>query len=456
MSIVIETSTDLLSKISVSLKKSKSTSLIKTSVISSDVDAFKNFDIDFEFRSWSYVKENVSLIENEKKSDVCFDTDVNVTLIDAIFFHRQNFDVSIRQMITSLTMRDLNISQHQNSNYAIVSMYFVDVKNDNSVKTLIRREVHLVNNLKINMFIDNDVIVSENVVLDLIKKQALIDNCDVIIALDVRSRVNHVQQRSIHVKKIIVLSSRSQMIIFIYHLVDELFVNRDFLFEFDESNLILYVHIVDVDIKVVLIINDSNSVIKISRNFRLDRLIELDFSQVYHLDEDEDVVELTRRRFKFKHKIFWFKKFITVVVVVNVAVTVVINIALSKTSIDLTLSETKFIVVVYVIESFIFELQKSFLVFVFDRFDFDSLKEIVIDIDEKSFAINSSEIILFNDVTIHQSNVIQSFVSIVDEFFALWKNIDFVELSQDNWMRISLKFDWESRIISKIKIYSLD
>ena len=465
MSVVVETSADLLSKISTSLRKSKSTDLIKTSVISSNVDVFKNLDIDFEFRSWSYVKENVSLIENEKKSDVCFDIDVSVTLINATFFHRQNSEVSIRQMITSLTVRDLDTSQHQSSNYAIVSMYFVDVKNDSSVKTLIRREVHLVDNLKVNMLIDNDVTVSESVVLDLVKKQALIDSCDVTIALDVRSRASHAQQRSIHVKKIIVLSSRNQMTIFIHHLVDELLVSRDFLFESDESNLILYVYIVDVDIKVVLTINDSNSAVKISRNFRLDRLIELDFSQAYHLDEDENVVELAKRRSKSEHKTFWFKKFIAIVVVVSVVVTVVISIVLSKTSTDLTTSFDfleKLNAVVYTVESSVFELQKSSLIS-------DSRKSFsiqitktsftiidVIDSDEKSFADNSFEIILFNDVIIHQSDVTQSFVNIVDEFFALWKNIDFVELSQDNWMRISLKFDWKSRIISKIKIYSLD
>ena len=43
-----------------------------------------------------------------------------------------------------------------------------------------------------------------------------------------------------------------------------------------------------------------------------------------------------------------------------------------------------------------------------------------------------SEIVLSNDVTIHQSDVTQFFVSIVDEFLALWKNIGFVELSQNN------------------------
>ena len=192
MSIVVKTS--ILSKISVFLKKSKSTTdLVKTSVISSDVDVFKNFDIDFGFRDWSYVKKNVSLIENEKKSDVCFDTNVNVTLINATFFHRQNFDVSIRQMTTFFTVRDLDTSQHQSSDYAIVSMYFVDVKNDNFAKIFIRREIHLINNFKVNMFIDNDVTVSENVVFDLIKKQIFIDSCEVTIALDVRSRASHVQ-----------------------------------------------------------------------------------------------------------------------------------------------------------------------------------------------------------------------------------------------------------------------
>ena len=343
-------------------------------------------------------------------------------------------------------------------------MYFVDVKNDNSVKVLIRREIHLVNNLKINMFIDNDVIVSEDVVLDLIKKQTFIDSCDVTIVFDVRSRVNHAQQRSIHVKKTIVLSSRNQMTIFIHHFVDELLVNRDFLFESDESNFILYVHIVDVDIKVVLIINDSNHVVKISRNFRLDKLIEFDFSQIYHLNEDENVVELIKRKSKFEHKTSWFKKFITIIVIVNVIVTVVINIALSKTSIDFILSKNKLNAIAYIVESFISELQKSFLVFVSELRKLFSIQTIkisfitidAIDFDEKSFANNFSEIIFFNDVTIHQSNVIQFFVNIVDEFSTLWKNIDFVELPQDNWMRIFLKFDWESRINSKIKIYSFD
>ena len=122
------------------------------------------------------------------------------------------------------------------------------------------------------------------------------------ITFDVRSRNNHAQQRFIHIKKTIVLSFRNQKIIFLHHFIDELFVNRDFLFEFDESNFILNIHIINVDIKIVLIINNSNTIVKISRNFRLNKLIEFDFSQTYHLNEFENVVELIKRRFKFEHK----------------------------------------------------------------------------------------------------------------------------------------------------------
>ena len=50
MSVVIETSADFLPKVSVSLGGSKPTGLVKTSVVSSDVDAFKDLGTGFEFR----------------------------------------------------------------------------------------------------------------------------------------------------------------------------------------------------------------------------------------------------------------------------------------------------------------------------------------------------------------------------------------------------------------------
>ncbi len=53
------------------------------------------------------------------------------------------------------------------------------------------------------------------------------------------------------------------------------------------------------------------------------------------------------------------------------------------------------------------------------------------------------------------SQAIASFSKLVDQYSNLWKNEEFVNLSQNQWMRIFLRSDWEIRIFEKIKIYSL-
>lgn len=66
-------------------------------------------------------------------------------------------------MITSITIQKLKTNKHFTDKYVIVSMFFFE-KNENNtlVKAKITREVHLINNLKTNMFIDNDVLKFEN------------------------------------------------------------------------------------------------------------------------------------------------------------------------------------------------------------------------------------------------------------------------------------------------------
>ena len=75
---------------------------------------------------------------------------------------------------------------------------------------------------------------------------------------------------------------------------------------------------------------------------------------------------------------------------------------------------------------------------------------------EKSFTIFFvSNIVMSNDVTIHQFSNAINLIVIMKKFFALWTNADFVELSKKNWMRIFLKSNWENRVFEKTKIYLL-
>ena len=148
--------------------------------------------------------------------------ETNINLADEVFFRRQNSNIAVRKMASLIIVRKLDTIQHKSSDYAILSIYFSGNKDGSSIKTFIEREIHFVKNLKVNMLIDNNIIVFEDIVLDVSKKLVNIDNCDIIVFMKIRFRVAHAQQRSIHVKKIIVLSSRAQLIIIVYDLTNSL------------------------------------------------------------------------------------------------------------------------------------------------------------------------------------------------------------------------------------------
>ena len=100
----------------------------------------------------------IVLIENVETEEVCLNIDSEIILSNIDFQQRQNSNVSMRIMIISLIVRDIDTNQHQINKYIINNMYFVDEKNDKFVKIMIRREIHLMNDFKINMLINNDVI----------------------------------------------------------------------------------------------------------------------------------------------------------------------------------------------------------------------------------------------------------------------------------------------------------
>ena len=67
-------------------------------------------------------------------------------------------------------------------------MYFINVKNDKFVKIIIRREIHLINNFKINMFINNNVIDFEKWQVNYEKRNVVINSCGVTIFVNIQRR----------------------------------------------------------------------------------------------------------------------------------------------------------------------------------------------------------------------------------------------------------------------------
>ena len=133
------------------------------SIIKSNVDFNKDIDSEYNFREYQYAFIDISLNENDKFAFVCVNIEVDITLTNTTFFNSIAKNVSIKTMITSIIVRDLEINKHFTNKYVIVSMYFSDKdEKKQAVKAKITREIHLVTNLKTNMLIENDVLKSKN------------------------------------------------------------------------------------------------------------------------------------------------------------------------------------------------------------------------------------------------------------------------------------------------------
>ena len=152
------------------------------------------------------------------------------------------------------------------------------------------------------MLIDNDVMKSKNINVSLNKKTAYIDNCHIIVSMKIKSFQAAVS-KSVHLRKTIIISSHSKISMKIHHLT--VFDFRDFFFEFDEINsLIAYAHLMNAFIKTIFLRNELKHLIKISRNYRLKKLIKLKYINVYHIIEKNDFESqnLAIKRPRSKHQ----------------------------------------------------------------------------------------------------------------------------------------------------------
>ena len=108
-----------------SIAISSNTSLITSiSIRKSNVDVNKNIDSEYDFTKYQYAFIDIFLSENDIFAFVCVDIEADITLTNTSFFKSIAKNVSIRTMITSITIRDLEINKHSTVKYVIVSMYF--------------------------------------------------------------------------------------------------------------------------------------------------------------------------------------------------------------------------------------------------------------------------------------------------------------------------------------------
>lgn len=183
-------------------------------------------------------------------------------------------------MSTPLKVRDIGASKHESLEFAALSLYFPG-KNavGNLVYAALRCEIHLVEGLRANLLVSNDIMSPEAMVIDLGKKTAVMGACGVSIDVNARQRGQFLA-RKLLTNQDSVIPPRSEAMISLVKL--PLPNNRDFLFHpAPQAHLTHYSHIMDYETSKILVKNASDLPLRVPRQHKLGHLLDITYENCF-------------------------------------------------------------------------------------------------------------------------------------------------------------------------------
>ena len=389
-------------------------------------------DDEQKFRECHYAVIKIkSSINFEMLIDVCLDTDCFMTIADRKIVQQYFSDSTIKQLSSSISMRNIDNIMHHISDYVVLTLYLDDQLIDKiAIIDKFQIEVHLVDDLKINIFIDNDALIVQQVKLNLAQQTVQLDSCQNFVALiNVLTRQEIEVKRIIRVKSTVIVSVKITINVSVSY-NDDLSADRDFLFESQCAKYLdddddVFAHIVDVEFDHVMIKNTINYVVQLFKRARLDSIIEFNQQRCYNLTSDAKFLateDWTNRRSKS-----WKSKLDMIIATAVYAISVEIN--LSSRAIDVT--------VIVVTTSVVTSIS-----IVTSKFN--------------SHIDSQLESILSNDITVYDSSTnAVKLAAVVNEFPQIWDNQDtIVNVFEIEWMSIDFKLKAES--LKSARVYLVD
>lgn len=165
-------------------------------------------------------------------------------------------------MLIFLKVRGIDTFKHESGDFALTTIYISSIdKKDRKVYASISCELYLVDGLKANMLVGNNVLYIEGFTINLAISSTLIRSCVVKININARQYSKFLRYRTLASTPIIIPPHLEALVTF-QHI--ELPDSHDFLFYlFSQQYLTLYSHLFDHSSTKVLVRNNANHAVKI-------------------------------------------------------------------------------------------------------------------------------------------------------------------------------------------------
>ena len=171
------------------------------------------------FRGWTYATTAVTLIpqilplESDPGVTACLNTGYDVTLVDKDWLLRQLPDQKIKEISTPLKDRGIEASKHKSAQSAELYLFLLGENNKGQkVYTSFKCKLHLVEGLRANILIGNNILALESFVLNVGLSHVVMGRCGVMITIRARKRGQFLRKRLFAENKE-VLPPRSEVMI---------------------------------------------------------------------------------------------------------------------------------------------------------------------------------------------------------------------------------------------------
>ena len=237
------------------------------------------------------VDDDVAFVTTKK--NVCIDIDCSVTLKNRKFMTQQlNENMKVQQLTSSLSIRKVSGKLIKINDFVMIHLFVTDINDvDEITTTVVFVEVHLINDFKINMLVDVNVLKSQRMIVNFDHNILVIESCEIKIVIDSVSRVKSHFKRIIRNQKIFtILFDELTKVSIIFH--DDLSFDRDFFFESQCSKYLnqnddVFAHIVDANLFFVQVHNIIDFSIILSRRVKLKSVIKYNQQECYQITVNE-------------------------------------------------------------------------------------------------------------------------------------------------------------------------
>ena len=273
------------------------------------------------------------------------------------------------------------------------------------------------------MLIGNDVLGPEKIVIDISGQKAYIGSCNAYSPVTAHQR-GPFFRKHVHAQTTTIVPPHTETMVPTKPLA--LPENRDFLFEPSaQGKLTMYAHLVDYGMSGVLVRNDSNSSVQIPGKTRLGNVTEMDYDNCFHADVETDFAAIPSQ------------------LLARVPPPSIPDVN-SAAQIHAHRPERNGIG--DTIRTHGDDIRAH---------DGNTIPPRVRD-DNSIRACVPGEVRCSNGVMLFgDDDAIRALQDLVDAFPTLWVDNGFVRVPEEEWMRISLRHDWQTKVSGKAKVYPL-